>query len=133
MGIGDLIVQCHSQKISISAHIFNMTSSPVYDAIGLIEAGRLLKLGRIQQNLSMEDMCKKMGLRVAQIQAMEAGNALYFQKTGKPFSWFARLYAKKLAVELPDWLFDSPQSSPTAVSKTSPSLPPFLLKNNSSL
>jgi cytoskeletal protein RodZ len=102
-----------------------MTSHPIYDPAGLMEAGRLLKLGRTQQNLSMQAMCNKLGMRVAQIEAMEAGNAVYFQNTGKPFSWFARLYAKKLAVELPDGLLDSPQSSPTAVPKTPPSLPPF--------
>jgi transcriptional regulator with XRE-family HTH domain len=64
------------------------------DPTMLIEAGRLLQEARIKQGLSMEDMCKKLGMRADQIQALEEGNTVFFQKSTQPLIWFAKLYAR---------------------------------------
>jgi cytoskeletal protein RodZ len=73
-----------------------------------IEIVRILKQERAKQGLSIEAVCKKMGARVQQIEALESGNEPYFQIKTQPFMWFARLYAKKLGIELPD-AFTSPK------------------------
>lgn len=89
-----------------------------------LEVGRLLKLERIRQGLSIEDLCKKMGTRVQQIEAVESGSEVYFQKHSNPFIWFARLYAKKLGINLSDLML----GSKTDV-KTSQKPPLYLIKN----
>ena len=49
-----------------------MTHPPINDPNMPLEVGRLLKLERIRQGLSIEDLCKKMGTRVQQIEAVES-------------------------------------------------------------
>jgi transcriptional regulator with XRE-family HTH domain len=88
------------------------------------EVGRLLKLERIKQGLSIEDLCKKMGTRVQQIEAVETGSEVYFQKHSNPFIWFARLYAKKLGINLPDLMLSSKTDANT---RQKPPL--YLIKN----
>ena len=107
-----------------------MALSSASDPNMLIEAGRLLHEARIKQGLSMDDMCKKLGMRADQIRAIEEGNAAFFQKRStQPLIWFARLYAKKLGVALPDMEFNNNQRtqgiSPLAQTK----IPAFLIKN----
>ena len=89
-----------------------------------LEVGRLLKLERIRQGLSIEDLCKKMGTRIQQIEAVESGSEVYFQKHSSPFIWFARLYAKKLGINLPDLMLSSKTDANTS---QRPSL--YLIKN----
>ena len=101
-----------------------MTHPPINDPNMPLEVGRLLKLERIRQGLSIEDLCKKMGTRVQQIEAVESGSEVYFQKHSNPFIWFARLYAKKLGINLSDLML----GSKTDV-KTSQKPPLYLIKN----
>jgi len=89
-----------------------------------VEVGRLLKLERIRQGLSIEDLCKKMGTRVQQIEAVETGSEVFFQKHSNPFIWFARLYAKKLGINLPDLMLSSKTDANT---RQKPPL--YLIKN----
>ena len=51
-----------------------MTHPPINDPNMPHEVGRLLKLERIKQGLSIEDLCKRMGTRVQQIEAVETGS-----------------------------------------------------------
>ena len=89
-----------------------------------LEVGRLLKLERIRQGLSIEDLCKKMGTRIQQIEAVESGSEVYFQKHSSPFIWFARLYAKKLGINLPDLMLSIKTDA-----NTSQNPPLYLIKN----
>ena len=89
-----------------------------------LEVGRLLKLERIRQGLSIEDLCKKMGTRIQQIEAVESGSEVFFQKHSSPFIWFARLYAKKLGINLPELMLTS-----KADANTSEKPPLYLIKN----
>ena len=91
-----------------------MTHPPINDPNMPLEIGRLLKLERIRQGLSIEDLCKKMGTRIQQIEAVESGSEVYFQKHSSPFIWFARLYAKKLGINLPDLMPSSETDANTA-------------------
>jgi uracil DNA glycosylase len=68
----------------------------------LVEMGRLLQQSREVAGFTMEDLGKKLGMRSEQIQAIEEGNTKYFKKTAQPLIWFARIYAKKLKVDLPE-------------------------------
>ena len=104
-----------------------MATDPTFDPNIPIEVGRLLNVERTKQNLSMEDMCRKMGTRVKQIQAIEEGDTAHFQKHMQPFMWFARLYAKKLGIDLPDL---APASEGTKQADLNPleELPEFLKK-----
>lgn len=95
----------------------------------LIEAGRLLHDARIKQGLSIEDISKKLGMRADQIQAIEEGNAVYFQKSTQPPIWFARLYAKKLGVDLPGLVFNNIQRTQITSSQAPPKIPAFLMNN----
>ena len=96
----------------------------------LIEIGRVLHEARINQGLSMEDMNKKLGMRADQIQAIEQGNAAFFQKRStQPLIWFARLYAKKLGVALPDMEFNNNQRTQGISPQAQTKIPAFLIKN----
>jgi transcriptional regulator with XRE-family HTH domain len=101
-----------------------MTHPPINDPNMPLEIGRLLKLERIKQGLSIEDLCKKMGTRIQQIEAVETGSEVYFQKHSNPFIWFARLYAKKLGINLPDLMLSSKTDA-----NTSQKPPLYLIKS----
>ena len=122
-------LRCH-----ISVHVYpppflDMALHSAADTTMLIEAGRLLHEARNKAGLSMEDMCKKLGMRAEQIQAIEEGNAAYFQKSTQPLIWFARLYAKKLGVDLPDLVFNNIQRTQRLSSQSAPKIPAFLMKS----
>ena len=106
-----------------------MARSSAPDPNLLIEIGQLLHEARIKQGLSMESMCKKLGVRADQIQAIEEGNATFFQKTTQPLIWFARLYAKKLGVSLPDMVSSDIQRTQKISSQAQTQIPAFLMKN----
>ena len=93
------------------------------------EIGHRLKLDRIKQGLSVEDLCKKMGTRVQQIEAIENGSEVYFQKNSNSFTWYARLYAKKLGMNLPDSVFTGGVSLLQMDANTSQKPPLYLIKN----
>ena len=92
-----------------------------------LEIGHLLKQERLKQGLSIEDMCKKMGTRVQQIEAVESGSEVYFQKHSNPFIWFARLYARKLGITLSDLMLSRKTDA-----NTSQKPPLYLIKNKDS-
>jgi len=102
-----------------------MKKLPTYEPYMLLEVGRLLKLARTQQDFSMEDISKKMGVRVDQIQAVESGNTAYFPSTAQPFMWFARLYARKLGVDLPVLVVNTNQGTKRTITGTSQEIPTF--------
>ena len=107
-----------------------MTPSSASDPSLLIEAGRLLHEARVKQSLSMEDMCKKLGMRADQIQAIEEGNAAFFQKSTQPLIWFVRLYAKKLGVDLPNLVLSLSQRSTQNATLATSVIPAFLMKTS---
>jgi transcriptional regulator with XRE-family HTH domain len=92
-----------------------------------LEIGHLLKQERLKQGLSIEDLCKKMGTRVQQIEAVESGSEVYFQKHSNPFIWFARLYARKLGITLSDLMLSRKTDA-----NTSQKPPLYLIKNKDS-
>jgi cytoskeletal protein RodZ len=105
-----------------------MTHPPINDPDMPLKVGRLLKLERIRQGLSIEDLCKKMGTRVQQIEAVESGSEVYFQKHSSPFIWFARLYAKKLGIDLPELMASSSIGTDQTDAITSIKPPLYLIK-----
>ena len=106
-----------------------MTYQPFSDPNMPREIGHRLKLERIKQGLSVEDLCKKMGTRVQQIEAIENGSEVYFQKNSNSFTWYARLYAKKLGMNLPDSVFTGGVSLLQMDANTSQKPPLYLIKN----
>jgi transcriptional regulator with XRE-family HTH domain len=104
-----------------------MTHPPLNDPHMPLEIGQLLKQERLKQGLSIEDLCKKMGTRVQQIEAVESGSEVYFQKHSNPFIWFARLYARKLGITLSDLMLGR-----KADANTSQKPPLYLIKNKDS-
>ena len=104
-----------------------MTHPPLNDPHMPLEIGQLLKQERLKQGLSIEDLCKKMGTRVQQIEAVESGSEVYFQKHSNPFIWFARLYARKLGITLSDLMLSRKTDA-----STSQKPPLYLIKNKDS-
>ena len=94
----------------------------------LIEVGRLLQQSRELAGFTMEDMGKKLGMRSEQIQAIEEGNTQYFKKTAQPLIWFARIYAKKLKVDLPELVFMDIKRASGTPSQPIHKIPAFLMK-----
>ena len=95
-----------------------MARSSAPDPNLLIEIGQLLHEARIKQGLSMESMCKKLGVRADQIQAIEEGYATFFQKTTQPLIWFACLYVSS-----------DIQRTQKISSQAQTKIPAFLIKN----
>ncbi len=97
-------------------------------SLKLIEAGRMLQQERARKGWSIEEVSKKMGLRPDQIQAIEEGNSEHFKKAAQPLIWFARLYAKKLNVNLPEFMFNDIKRKPDVDCATQ-LIPAFLMKD----
>ena len=110
-----------------------MTYQPFSDPNIPREIGHRLKLERIKQGLSVEDLCKKMGTRVQQIEAVESGSEVFFQKNSNSFTWFASLYAKKLGIKLPDSVFTGSTRLLQLDANTSQKPPLYLIKNKDAL
>ena len=66
----------------------------------VIQAGRHLQEARNRKGLSLEMMCKLLGMSQHQIQAIEEGDVSYFNKSTQTLIWHARLYAKKSGLSL---------------------------------
>jgi len=94
-------------------------------------AGRLLQEARIQKGLSLEAMCKLLGMSQFQIQAIEAGDVNYFKKSTSTLIWHARIYAKKIGVHLPELVCNGIRLDSTSTSYAAPKIPAFLLKSPS--
>jgi transcriptional regulator with XRE-family HTH domain len=64
-----------------------MTYQPFSDPNIPREIGHRLKLERIKQGLSVEDLCKKMGTRVQQIEAASSYQTRYSLAAPAYFNW----------------------------------------------
>ena len=107
-----------------------MTLIPSEPVKGM-EAGRLLQEARIQKGLSLEAMCKLLGMSQLQIQAIEEGDVNYFKKSTSTLMWHARIYAKKIGVHIPEFVCNGIKLDSASSSYTSPKIPAFLLKSTS--
>jgi transcriptional regulator with XRE-family HTH domain len=101
------------------------------DPSNLIEAGRLLQEVRTQKGLSLEAMCKLLGMSQNQIKAIEEGDVNYFKKNTTTLTWHARIYAKKIGVHLPESVFTGVRRHTTTPSYPVQMIPAFLLKSPS--
>jgi transcriptional regulator with XRE-family HTH domain len=101
------------------------------DPGNVIEAGRLLQEARTQKGLSLEAMCKLLGMSQNQIKAIEEGDVNYFKKNTTTLTWHARIYAKKIGVHLPEVVFTGIRRHSTTHSHTAQKIPAFLLKSPS--
>ena len=99
------------------------------DPGNVIETGRLLQEARTQKGLSLEAMCKLLGMSQYQIQAIEEGDVNYFKKSTSTLIWHARLYAKKIGVHLPEVIFNGIRRNSTSFSYPAQKIPAFLLKS----
>lgn len=93
----------------------------------LFEVGRLLQQKRESTDWTIEDMAKKLGLRAEQILAIEEGNSELFNKNTQPMIWYARLYAKKLGIELPELVFMDIKRASGTPSQPIHNIPAFLM------
>ena len=97
----------------------------------LFEVGRLLQQTRENSNWTIEDMAKKLGLRAEQILAIEEANSEPFNKSTQPMIWYARLYAKKLGIELPELVFMDIKRTNGTPSQPFQTIPAFLIEKKS--
>jgi len=102
-----------------------MKTLPAYQDDALIEMGRLLQQARMQQNLSIEAMCKKMRLSGEQLVAVESGDVWYFKNTHQAFLWIAGLYAKKLSIDLPSLVSNDDQVAQGSITESRQEAPLF--------
>jgi len=101
------------------------------DPVKVIEAGRLLQEARIQKGLTLEAMCKLLGMSQLQIQAIEEGDVNYFKKSTSTLIWHARIYAKKIGVHVPELVCNGIRLDSTSTSYAAQKIPAFLLKSPS--
>jgi transcriptional regulator with XRE-family HTH domain len=105
-------------------------SSPNHST--LVETGRMLRLFRESKGWTLAEMSKKLGMREEQIFAIEEGKEDHFKKNAtQPLEWFARLYAKKLGLNLPHLFISDIQRAPSLLQDKNESqvIPAFLKKN----
>ena len=105
-------------------------SSPNHST--LVETGRMLRLFRESKGWTLAEMSKKLGMREEQIFAIEEGKEDHFKKNAtQPLEWFARLYAKKLGLNLPHLFISDIQRAPSHLQDKNESqvIPAFLKKN----
>ena len=106
-----------------------MTLIPSEPVKGM-EAGRLLQEARIQKGLSLDAMCKLLGMSQYQIQAIEEGDVNYFKKSISALIWHARIYAKKIGIHLPAVVLNGTRRNSNS-SYPEQKIPAFLLKSPS--
>jgi len=101
----------------------------------LIETGRMLRQFRESKGWTLAEMSKKLGMREDQISAIEEGKEEHFKKNAtQPLEWFARLYAKKMGLNLPHLFISDIQRAPSNLQvKSDTQLIPAFLKKNVSL
>lgn len=98
----------------------------------LVETGRILRQFRESKGWTLAEMSKKLGMREEQILAIEEGKEEHFKKNAtQPLEWFARLYAKKLGLNLPHLFISDIQRTPSnlQVKNDAQFIPAFLKKN----
>jgi transcriptional regulator with XRE-family HTH domain len=99
-----------------------------------VETGRMLRQFRESKGWTLAQMSKKLGMREDQILAIEEGKEEHFKKNAtQPLAWFARLYAKKLGLNLPHLFISDIQRAPSIlqVKNEAQFIPAFLKKNTS--
>lgn len=97
-----------------------------------VETGCILRQFRESKGWTLAEMSKKLGMREKQIFAIEEGKEDHFKKNAtQPLEWFARLYAKKLGLNLPHLFISDIQRAPShlQVKNESQVIPAFLKKN----
>jgi len=101
----------------------------------IVETGRMLRQFRESKGWTLAEMSKKLGMREDQISAIEEGKEEHFKKNAtQPLEWFARLYAKKLGLNLPHLFISDIQRAPSNLQvKSDTQLIPAFLKKNVSL
>ncbi len=111
----------------------SIDASPKHSA--LVETGRILRLFRESKGWTLTEMSKKLGMREEQILAIEEGKEDHFKKNAtQPLEWFARLYAKKLGLNLPHLFISDIQRAPSHLqAKNDTQVIPAFLKKNVSL
>jgi cytoskeletal protein RodZ len=103
----------------------------VTDPAFLSEAGLMLKAARERKGWSLSDAAKRLGLKPEQILAIEAGDAAPFRQSAQPIIWYARLYAKKLEVQLPELVFtDLQKGTHGQFEPKQATIPAFLMKSS---
>jgi transcriptional regulator with XRE-family HTH domain len=95
----------------------------------VVEFGRLLQETRNRHGLSVEAMCKRVGMSPDQIQAIEDGDIDYFKRSTQTIIWHARLYAKKMGIDLPELVFNDIRRTSATSSHPAQKIPAFLLKS----
>jgi transcriptional regulator with XRE-family HTH domain len=95
----------------------------------VIEFGRLLQEARKRKGITIEAMCKQLGMRADHIQAIEEGDIGYFKKNTQTLIWHARLYAKKIGIDLPELVFTNIWRTTATPSFPAQKIPAFLLKS----
>lgn len=95
----------------------------------VIEFGRLLQETRNRHGLSIEAMSKRVGMSPDQIQAIEDGDIDYFKRSTQTIIWHARLYAKKMGIDLPELVFNDIRRTSATSSHPAQKIPAFLLKS----
>ncbi len=116
LGVGQIKIRCHILGCEQRTLIIVMRTLTEYQDDAFIEMGRLLQQARTQQNLSLEAMGKKMRLSGEQLEAVESGDVWYFKNTTQAFLWIARLYAKKLSIDLPPLVSNDAQVAQNPIS-----------------
>ena len=107
----------------------SMATRPVSDPTFLREAGQLLQAARELKAWSLSDAAKRLGLKAEQILAIESGDPAPFRQSAQPLIWYARLYAKKLEVQLPELVFtDIQRGAHMPASPHATGIPAFLMK-----
>ncbi len=94
--------------------------------------GELLRMTRERGGWSLIAMAKKTGLREAQLLALEECDCAIFRRNNQEMLWAARLYARKLGLEMPPGICFAmkPQVKVRASEQplTPTAIPAFLMK-----
>lgn len=94
--------------------------------------GQLLRMTRERSDWSLIAMAKKTGLREVQLLALEECDSATFRRNNQEMVWAARLYARKLGLELPAGMcfVARPQAQMRASTQalTHTAIPAFLMK-----
>ena len=120
-----MILQISSFNVMGTVMPLHFASNPAK----VIEFGLLLQETRNRHGLSIEAMSKRVGMSPDQIQAIEDGDIDYFKRSTQTIIWHARLYAKKMGIDLPELVFNDIRRTSATSSHPAQKIPAFLLKS----
>lgn len=92
--------------------------------------GEVLRITRERSGVTIEAMAKKTGLRCDQLLALERSDSAAFKYNNQEMLWAARLYARKLGLDMPTGIrFAKPPNNKLSSSVLRPNaIPAFLMK-----